>query len=258
MTQHSAVTCDDGAMYLLGELSPDQTREFLKHMEQCNTCKLTYDEVWPVHEALTVPVVTPEDAELARSMKSRILANVLASAQDAVTTVATVQTPMAPTLASAKTRARRRPFRRSLQWMPVAAALLVGVLVGISSHGSFTTSPPAYSELIREVPMHATAMAPTAQGMVMMVQQGHTHQMIISVHGLAPLPEGQCYNVWYVQPNGTRTLAGMLTVDANGAGALSAQVPQIAFVSVGITKEPHLNDMIPQGPKMMGAPISNA
>ena len=74
------------------------------------------------------------------------------------------------------------------------------------------------------------------------------------MHGLQPLPSSECYNVWFVAGADKRVLVGMITVNGNGTGALSAMVPtDLAFHSVGITREPHLNDVVPKGPKVLGA-----
>ena len=143
---------------------------------------------------------------------------------------------------------------------PAAAALVIGLGLGAYLHPLPGTGGASYvkAALVKEMRMRPTAAAPAARGMAMLVRSGNRQEIIISVHGLRPLPAGESYNVWLVHGH-THRLAGMLTVDAAGDGALSAAVPQgVAFGYVGITREPRLHDLTPWGPRILGAPLANS
>lgn len=239
--------CELLTSYLLGELSELDTQRFLTHLPVCETCTADLAELWGTHTALASAAVDADEA-IDENAKARFL-------NKAFTLRPPAGIEVQPNLKRTASRSVLRRWRRSslTSIAAVAAAFVLGIWIG---HTSGTASYATYSpvQLLQEMPMKATHAAPNARGMAMLVSKGNNHELLVSVHHLWPVVHGS-YNVWLLT-NGHRHLAGMFMVNAHGNGVFSAIVPKnLSFTAIGITCEPHANDMTPQGPKVLGAPM---
>lgn len=256
--------CASLESYMLGELDDAAMFSFERHMSGCSVCQTNVDLLWPTHDILAYEEPGETDAEWAAAMKDRVLATVLGTRPIRVGDSVSDQTTRVngrmiehPDIRKSVVRRRRTPLRLSIYTVS-AATLLIGIVVGSSLGGGWwrmgNGAAVATTQVLTDVSMKPTVSAPLAYGTVMLLGTEKGQEVIITVHGLQPLPSSQCYNVWFVAGADKRILAGMLTVNGSGTGALSAMVPtDLAFHYVGITREPHLNDVVPKGPKVLGA-----
>ncbi len=293
MNTEDKYRCDALESYMLGELDGAATLSFERHMSACPVCRTQVKLLWPAHEKLAYEEPGPMDVEWANAMKGRVLAAVLQSrlpqaervedwaagatdpqigasdrrtgADDHMAGAADSQTGAVdrtiehPRWQPSIGRRRRAQFRLSIYTVS-AVTLLIGIALGsLITGGWWRSGPTAATQVLADAPMKPTAFAPLAQGSVMLLGTQRGREIIVTVHGLHPLPSSQCYNVWFVNGVHSRVLAGMITVNGSGSGALSAMVPaNLVFHYVGITREPHLNDIVPKGPKVLGAPLTTA
>ncbi|MHB1627209.1 MAG: anti-sigma factor [Bacilli bacterium] len=293
MNTQDKYRCDALESYMLGELDEAAALSFERHMNACPVCRTQMELLWPAHDMLAYEEPGPMDVEWAVAMKDGVLAAVLQSrppqaervedrapgAADHTAGAVDRKTGVADHMAGAADpqtgaadrtiehprwqppigRRRRAPFRMSIYTVS-EATLLIGIALGsLITGGWWTSGPAAATQVLVDAPMKPTAFAPLAQGSVMLLGTQTGREIIVTVHGLHPLPSSQCYNVWFVNGAHSRVLAGMITVNGNGAGALSAMVPaNLVFHYVGITREPHLNDVVPKGPKVLGAPLTSS
>ena len=265
MNSQDKVRCDSLESYLLGELEGAEERSFELHLSGCADCRKNLDLLWPTHDLLAYEEPEQMDVEWATSIKDRVLAEVLGKQPQRVgesafshTAEAASRTDAGDLLRTHTARKRRTPFRLSIYTVSVAT-LLVGFVLGSFFTGGWLRSRAtvAVTQVLTDVSMRPTVDAPLANGNVVLLRTQNGQEIIVTVHGLRPLPSSQCYNVWFISGANERILAGMITVSGNGAGALSVMVPtDLAFHYVGITLEPHLNDFVPKGPKVLGAPLT--
>lgn len=265
MNSQGKVRCDSLESYLLGELDGAAMRSFERHLSGCADCQKNLDLLWPTHDLLAYEEPEQMDVKWAAAIKDRVLAEVLGNQPQRVeesesghTAEAADRTDAGNLLRTHTVRKRRTPFRLSVYTVSVAT-LLVGFVLGSFFAGGWRRpgATVAVTQVLADVSMRPTVDAPLANGNVVLLGTQKGQEIIVTVHGLRPLPSSQCYNVWLISGANERILAGMITVSGTGTGALSAMVPtDLAFHYVGITLEPHLNDFVPKGPKVLGAPLT--
>ncbi len=256
--------CASLESYMLGELDEAEMFSFERHMSGCSVCQTNVDLLWPTHDILAYEEPGETDREWAAAMKDRVLAAVLGTrpirAENSVFDQTTSVNGLSidhPDVRKSVVRQRRTPLRLSIYTVS-AAMLLIGIAVGSYLSGGWrpmgNRAAVGATQVLTDVSMKPTVAAPLAYGTVMLLGTERGKEVIVTVHGLRPLPSSECYNVWFVAGADKRILVGMLTVNGSGTGALSAMVPtDLAFHYVGITREPHLNDAVPKGPKVLGA-----
>ena len=82
---------------------------------------------------------------------------------------------------------------------------------------------------------------------------------LILAYRMPPLPPGQRYQLWLIQPDGTRESGGLFAVDQSGNGQMVVRAPRPlgSYGAVGITAEPWNGSPTggPTGPRVVGGPL---
>lgn len=284
MTRMRSAPCEALSSYLLGELTDSEARIFWAHARTCAQCREDLERLMPVQMELA-GVASGPGASLSGDLRARTLARAFAARPPGRTGTPVLEGPReghrpgaADVLSQLQTDAvgrrarggrRREALRRvgpqqrgsgvgtARVWLGalgMACALVVGYLAGADfGLAPLLGMPQNLQAAMNSMPLHPAPAAPGARGMAMLVKKGLASELIVMVHGLAPLRPGTCYNVWFVSGRHHR-LAGILLVNAAGAGALSATVPvNMPISALGISLEPGMRDLQPKGPMVLHA-----
>jgi hypothetical protein len=79
----------------------------------------------------------------------------------------------------------------------------------------------------------------------------HDDQGVLVLHGLAPLPADETYQLWLIPPaNGAPLPAGLLEIDQEAPAWITVQIPANAqdFATVAVSVEPAGGSPAPTGP----------
>ncbi len=263
--------CDQRIAYLLGELSEKERLLFEQHLRSCESCNRELHHLMPTHALLSgnridvSPDVSSEQKmrTLAQAFAARAPYSLWEDPSFAQMPAADVEPKtrntnvkrFAWTRFSSHSAGKRAPFMQSGMALAAIAFLFVGYWFGVST--SHRNIPPQ-SLAVSNTPLTYASFAPAnahihTTGVVMLIHNKGTRELVVWVHGLDPLQPGTCYTVWLVQGH-THRKAGLLQVKPNGIGVLTARVPEnMTFSAVNISHEPHMNDPKPQGPMILHA-----
>lgn len=226
--------CSELTSYLLGELSEEDERMFISHVEQCPDCCRDLQELYPLNQRL----LDSEEDELAlpKDLKQRTLAAAFAT--------------RLPSNAQAKITRRWR--KKWLQGLSFTAALFVGLFVGrwtMGQQASILNTDPAI--MMRSVVLGTTTIGKIASGTAMVYQRGHALHLVVYTNHMPPLDDWGCYTVWGIE-NHKKTNLGDFMVDSSGSGALSIGLQSMGVVNtIQITHEPTWNDTSPKGQEIL-------
>lgn len=214
--------------YALDALDPQERRAFERHLDSCDQCR---DEVRSFAEALAAVVDETEQAP-----PDRLREGVLAS-------ISSVR-PLPPVTGAEATVVELAPRRRRLTAVLAVAAAVLGVALAGTAWRSITLQDQVTQLQASASDVSAVLTAPDAEmasgsastgGRATMVMSPSTGRVALITEGLAPVPAGKTYQVWYVGEDAV-VPAGFV-----GDGAVSATVldgsPGDA-VAVGVTLEP--------------------
>lgn len=220
---------------LLGEASEVEYRAFQRHLQHCTDCSAEFEALKSVWEVIPYQM---QDVPLPPDLKQQVMQSVIGSA-------------------------KKKNTRRRARWTyGLAAALLAIVLIGSYWSGTTTSSPfsgtskhaAETASLVKTFDIRSDAMA-NAVGKAWMFEYSDMSDIIVSLEGLAPPPEGMSYQVWLVDGESYFN-CGTLQLDDNGAGVLAYKVSLLSlpFSSVEVTLEANTSDNLhPYGEKVMGA-----
>jgi anti-sigma-K factor RskA len=191
--------------YVLGELTADEERELERHLEECPTCWGELSLVLRTHNVLREAAASEPPPEL----KAR-------------------------TLARAKGESSALSGYGWKLWGPMAAVLLVAAVLGFELFRSIAGDPS------EGVPLTATALAPGAGGEVRGEVAGENLQVELEVWGMPELREGEYYEMWYAEENGSRISCGTFRTGPDGRTTVNLTAPASArsYPEIEITREP--------------------
>lgn len=243
--------------FVFGNLPPDATEEFNRHLDGCRYCQTIvseYSDIGRIVQSLPPHVEPPADLEdrtvaavlLAMAGQPIAIAGEPAKADqpssgaEDLAATRTYQVPQAPPPAAgdpapgaAETSAtvtplppwRRHRSRLASAWVAAAAAVIVLLaIIVIPRLGS-------RSAIVLASSMHATAAAKArgegaATATATARQNGESWTFQMTAHGLKPLRDDDFYECWYVGPGNTFASGGTFVVDKSG----SATVPMTTGV----------------------------
>ncbi len=248
---------------VLGLLAPPEQHAADEHAHLCASCRRAAEETQAtiLGLGLAVPQLQPP-ARLKRRVMAAIAAPHAGSPgrDDAATTP---QQPAAP---------RSNPPATRWGW-PLAAAAAVIVALGslawsVALQQQVTAQQAELARLRAEVPaavgvaasanavarpLAGTDVAPTAQGKILLDEEGNG---VIFVSDMPQPAAGMAYQVWLVG-NGERRSAGLFKVDGYGRGYLVFDCPEPGerYSAVGITTEPEGGSPGPTTPRVIGGEL---
>ncbi|HEY3366693.1 MAG TPA: anti-sigma factor [Symbiobacteriaceae bacterium] len=230
---HTCPHTDDVITFGLGQLPPDEARNFQRHLVACPACRLQLAEVDATLEllALATPPVDPPP-----NLKARVVGNVAEAA--------------------AADRRKRRTWTLPA-WGAAAAAVAIVLgsyaVLRIDGLQERINGIQQAAPVERSIAMVGTAAAPAASGRVLVAREGGGARIALQTQGLPALEPGQAYQLWLIK-DGKRTSGGVFVVDATGKGGLATWLPEPAeFDALGITREPDAFSLQPRGQKVMGS-----
>jgi anti-sigma-K factor RskA len=189
--------------YLLGELTVEEERELVRHLEECARCRRELDRARQSHDLLRQLAATEPPAEL----KGQLLAQVRG------------ETP--------------GHSRGWWFWASAAAALLVIAVLGVGLLRVIGGDPSS------GVPLTATALAPEAGGEVRIEEDGQNFQVELEVWGMPKLKEDEYYEMWYYAEDGGRISCGTFRAGPEGRTTVNLTAPVTArdYPEIEITRE---------------------
>ncbi len=202
------------AAYALGALPPDEAAAVAAHLAGCSICRETVARYREAAAALAyVAPLQPPPSHL----RARLMARV------------------------------RRPARGGWRWLGMGAALvavILGAILLAPLVGSLRS--PASPTVIS---LQGAEAAPQAEG-YLIVENG---QGLLVTKGLAVPPEGQVYQLWFVDAVERRVSGGTFRTLPRPYGVYTVTVPLNlgAFVRVGVTLEPEGGSPRPTGPQVL-------
>lgn len=219
MSDHSQIR-DLLGPYVMGDLSADEERTVVEHLENCAPCRQEADSLRLAHERLiefAAVAETPPD-----HLKDRAATGLPGPA------------------------ARRRA---APSWIIAAAAALLvalGVAYGVSLLGSGEVAAAT---------LEPTSEAPEAGGEVEIVGGGDNMEVRLEAWGLPPCEREEYYELWLVEGE-ERISAGSFFVGPSGEVEVSLNAPKFAgsYPQVGITSEKDGNPK-PGSAKMLGGEL---
>lgn len=202
------------AAYALGALPPEEAAAVAAHLAGCPVCREIVARYREAAAALAyVAPLQPPPPRL----RARLMARV------------------------------RRPAQGGWRWLGMGAALVAVIL------GAILLAPLAGS--IRSpaaptvIPLQGAEAAPEAEG-YLIVEDGRG---LLVTKGLAVPPEGQAYQLWFVDAAERRVSGGTFRTHPRPYGVYTVTVPLNlgAFVRVGVTLEPEGGSPRPTGPQVL-------
>jgi anti-sigma-K factor RskA len=156
---------------------------------------------------------------------------------------------------------RRRVVSFStLPWLAAAALLLVAIGLGtlLWRQSAELRDLRAALNAPRVVSMERTAIAPQAQGRFYLAPE--SHQGILLVVDMPPLPTDRVYQLWLAKPEGGRDDGGTFRVDSGGYGTYLVRAPQPLgrYSGLGITVEPVGGSPGPTSPRVIGGSFATS
>lgn len=244
--QHDRQHPRDGlTAYALDALEASERAPIEAHLASCPECPDLVDQYRSVLSLLPyalAPQAPPPGAKAALLTRAR--------GQPA-------PTPLRP----ARPRPRLAAFIRPLRWAAVAA-LLGGLLlwnVQLQQQLGGLQRAPGIEQLAGRpdgplIPLVGTG-DPNASARLYVTRDGQRGQLAIT--GLAPLPPGRIYQLWFARPGQPTITGGAFRVNDNGAALATVIIPapldQVRAIAV--TEEPSPGSPAPTGEHLLdGAP----
>jgi anti-sigma-K factor RskA len=269
------------AAYVLGALDPAENAEFRAHLSECAPCASAVTSLFSVASALAhaAPPATPSQAVRDRVLER--IASVDAAQPLAWPVPAAAAAPRDNSRTSRGSESRRRSLTR---WLPLAAALLIAVALGVdgvrlrgrvasleqrvrdigarantseqeltsvretAAEAQMIVVVLASSDLIR-VDLAGQPSAPEARARAFW---SRSRGLIFTASNLPPLPAGRTYQVWIVTPEAPLSAGLLRPGDRGDVHAVFTTPRDVARVAaVAVTIEPDGGVPAPTGEKYL-------
>ncbi|MCZ7570110.1 MAG: anti-sigma factor [Ardenticatenaceae bacterium] len=232
------------AIYALGALPAGECRPVVEHVAHCARCAAELSDYQAVTEALaeSVPLV-----EAPPELEARLR---LAMAQ---------QPAAAP---RAGRWSQERIWRAAAGFALAALAVLVLFLGGLTlrlnrelvqtrAELDRLTLALAASDSTPVPVMGEPGQVPLAHGQFIYAE--HSHDGVLVVRDLPPLPDDRVYQLWLVRKDGGRDNGGLFRPDERGQAWLTVQAsrPWSEYKAMGVTVEPPGGSPGPTGPRAL-------
>ncbi len=209
--------------YVVGALSPDEVREFERHLIECDGCTADVIDIRAVTSALSTTVATDPPARL----RSAVLSQIAQTAQEPAATAVADRTPTASESTSRGNVFEFRPSRRRRVATSLLAAAAVVAAVGFGgwayqadqdAENSQRIANQARSDTTEMASLLSSDDVRTVSGRFS--QTDHTGTVVMSkrlgkamfvAEGLPNLPDDKVYEAWTI--NGNQEPAGTFTDD---------------------------------------------
>ncbi|QRF24075.1 hypothetical protein FY534_10810 [Alicyclobacillus sp. TC] len=252
----SGQTCEsmDWLAYLSNQLSPEEHSRMQEHLHSCTACQAELKDIEQLFDHLSIHL---ELIDPPVSLKERVMSSIQAESIEEVENYKQEREAKGQPFSRLESfhpgYQRRRPF-----WIGLGYAILFFLCGGLGlqlnhEHKLLTQLQQQMQDTPAMLSMHATSYDKEGQGEVILIPKGNSLRVIVVVNHLKPTVGSQVYHIWFWH-HGTRSSAGVMTVNAEGKGTFVQTFP-ISFHEIdgiGITLEPNPNTTHPVGPKVLG------
>ncbi len=226
--------------YALGALDPDDAAALELHLVACESCRAELAGYRKVSQGLmaSLPPRAPDPA-----LRNRLKARIRGS----------------------KAQERRR-ITWSFSQLAMGLAMLVLLGINVVSFLQLRSVQSQQADLLKQVQTDQAALSMLAypgtesfpiqngqiSGSLLLNKEENTG--ILIVWDLPPLPAGQTYQAWLVQPDGVRVSAAVFRPEqaqAYTAGMISSPQSLNMFTSLGVTVEPAGGSPQPTGQRVL-------
>lgn len=224
--------------YALNVLEEEEAEVVGRHLTGCETCRAELAAYNQVTDQLAFAVA---DAQPAAHLKQRLMARIETGEETAVSSAKPgLWQTITTTLQTWLSGPRRQPVAA------VAVLLLLVSSVFLWQQWRQTSALPG-----QQIPLASTDVAPEAQGVIHISEDGHWGTLI--VENLPELPADRQYQLWLIK-DGERISGGVFSVPDHGYFSLSIASPESLgnYSAFGITIEPFGGSPGPTGERVLG------
>ncbi|MCA1229484.1 MULTISPECIES: anti-sigma factor domain-containing protein [unclassified Saccharopolyspora] len=225
--------------YAVDALPDDERAEFEAHLDSCEDCT---QEVQELREA-AARLGSAEQSAPPEALKQRVLAEIAQTRQD--------PPPPADLAGHAAKRRRRYSWATRLSVAAAAVGVALAAVFGVvavraqqeldAARDRMTAAGTRGAEIsaVLQAPDARVINTPGPEGMRATTVLSHAQgKAMFMATGMAPPPADRAYQVWFIEPGGSATSAGMLTAaGADDTEPLIAAMPPDT-AQLGVTVEP--------------------
>jgi anti-sigma-K factor RskA len=218
--------------YALGSLAEHEARPVALHLESCTACRdelSAYEDLMAGIAMAEIPQVTAP-----ASLQQRVMQQ--------------IQPPPSPAISIPERQSLWQRLRLPQLSLGLAGAVALLVLFVIAAAVWTQGAEPS---LPRTVQMRGTENAPDAEALFEANAQGT--EATLRVSGLMPLDPSQQYQLWLVNPDGSRDSGAVFSVQEDGSAVVHI-IPTVRFNQyqrLGVTIEPAGGSPGPTGPQVL-------
>lgn len=248
MIEAKHIDQDTLAVYALGALDPGEVRRMRTHLRICEDCRENLQAYQEVVDGLahSVPPVPPP-----ARLRARLIAAI--SSEQHVQQESIWQklrslplAPLALGLSALLLILNVGLWIQVREVRQIEEQLLTQVSEDRIAQGLYAY-PDVHRVLIQGENVYGSA-----------IYEDYLRFAVLYVWGLEPLPEGQVYQAWLIEPDGGRVSGGLFAVE-QGEEFIQAVVraPEIlkTFDGIGVTIEPAGGSESPTGQKVLGVDL---
>lgn len=266
--------CDHLIDYFNNQLSEDEERAFDKHLETCEDCRGSLEELQML--TMDLPFVS-EPVDPPREMKGRILEAVFSKEPPAYTEEVEEQPAtnkeqdrVIPIHGEKKEIHEKKIFRKKPAWIMggLVAALILSIAGNLYAvmNGKEEARPEkeqtekakedGTDQVVKSVKLQGEAKNATASATFIQQQKGDI--LTLQAEQLKPLQGNEVYQVWLIQGEKPYR-AGTFVANKNGEGAVSYSLKNLPkeakWDAVAISKEPDSTSQTPQGEVILSSEL---
>jgi anti-sigma factor RsiW len=228
--------------YVCDALDPDEERDFELHLAQCPDCTTEVAELRETAAVLAMDTIQAPPTRMHAAVRARID---LTRQLPPLTAAAEENQPSSNVVPIGRARGRRGRLSRSALAGWAVAAVLAGVVGGLSVHSAVqdrqisqaNAQAAQISALLSASDVHAGVAKVSGGGSVTVIDSKERDQAAITLSGLAALPSGKAYQLWIIGTGSVRSAGVVTAAEAEtGKEILTDDLGNAA--SVAITVEP--------------------
>src|SRR5215472_3367887 len=236
--------------YALDALETEAEHDrFTRHLSRCPSCA---GEVRGFREVGTAMAFAAA-AEAPPGMRDRVLA-------------ATARTRQLPPEVAGESRARQKPSRAWMPWVPwlsgavAVASIVVAVIFGFAQARTqdeldqIRAQNQAISLLLSSPRVTLLSKSTTEGGVATVVLAAARHQLVVVTNGLPALPAGHVYQLWLIGKTKT-TSAGLLPAATDGRTPPVLATGVVKGDTLGLTVEPAPGSAQPTTAPILALPL---
>lgn len=222
---------------------------FARHLSRCPSCA---GEVRGFREVATAMAFAAA-AEAPPGMRDRVLS-------------AAARTRQLPPEVAGQPRARRKPSRTWMPWVPwlsgavAVASIVVAVIFGFAQARTqdeldqIRAQNQAISLLLSSPQVTLLSKSTTEGGVATVVLAAARHQLVVVTNGLPALPAGHVYQLWLIGKT-TTTSAGLLPAATDGRTPPVLATGVVKGDTLGLTVEPAPGSAQPTTTPILALPL---